>query len=88
MGFIVMVNVVSVEYIMKHKVQCAICGKKGIVEIDDWNKMIYDDWGYFGKVMVRNKDGIFKRKDGTYNIIEYWECPNCLKEVLEVDDRR
>jgi hypothetical protein len=67
---------------MKHKVTCAICGKKGIVEIDDWNKMIYNDWGYFGKVKVRNKI------NGTYSIIEYWECKDCLREVLEADDQR
>ena len=66
---------------MKHKVTCAMCGKKGIVEIDNWNKMIYDDWGYFGKVKVRNKDG-------TFSIVEYWECKDCLKEVLEADDQR
>jgi len=66
---------------MKHKVTCAVCGKKGIVEIDDWNKMIYDDWGYFGKIKI-------KEKDGTFTIVEYWECPDCLKEVLEADDER
>jgi len=54
---------------MNVEVQCAICGKREKIEIDDKTKKILGDWGYWGKM---------KFPDGKE--IEYWECPKCLKK--------
>jgi endogenous inhibitor of DNA gyrase (YacG/DUF329 family) len=62
---------------LKHKVQCAICGKTAIIEIDDKTREIKSEWGYWGKIKI--SDGKF---------VEYWECPECLKsEDSKIEDR-
>jgi hypothetical protein len=54
---------------LKHKVQCAICGRTATVEIDDETKEIKSEWGYWGKLKLPNG-----------KVAEYWECPKCLIE--------
>ena len=46
---------------MWKSVVCAVCGKRGRVEIDDETKAIKSKWAYFGKVTRGKKE------------IEYWD---------------
>jgi len=52
---------------MRKRVRCAVCGKQGIVEIDDKTRRILSDWCYFGTIKVDKEE------------VEYWECPKCCK---------
>ena len=58
---------------MWKSVVCAVCGKRGRVEIDDETKAIKSKWAYFGKVTRGKKE------------IEYWECPECSREFTLED---
>ncbi len=36
---------------MKHKISCLVCGKEGIVEIDnETHRIIGRDWHYYGRI--------------------------------------
>jgi rubredoxin len=53
---------------MKHKVKCAVCGRTGFVEIDDETREIRSKWGYWGKIKLADR-----------KLVEYWECPKCIR---------
>ena len=62
---------------MKHKVSCAVCGKKGIVEIDSkTRKILSKDWCYYGKMDVN-----FSKTDRYFYKVIRWK-PDFVTEKV------
>jgi len=65
---------------MWKSVVCAVCGKRGRVEIDNETKAIKSKWAYFGKVHLGDKEA------------DCFECPKCnskteftLEDYIELE---
>jgi hypothetical protein len=53
---------------MRHKVSCVVCGRRGVVEINDKTRKILDKkWLYYGKVNINS----IKTSKYLYKVISF-----------------
>ncbi len=80
----------------KHGVTCAVCGKRGSVDVKKDGKISGDEWNFFGRFSVNFENGEMLYKNdveggksaGFPNPVEYWECDSCFKDVEQIKKMR
>lgn len=61
---------------MKHKVRCAVCGLKGVVQINNKTRKTIGNWFYYGKININ----YYKTDKYFYKILS-WE-PEFITERI------